>query len=54
MPLTAPELARVLGALALLLIVAHVGGQTFASLRQPPVIGEIVGGLLGAANNQCG
>jgi Kef-type K+ transport system membrane component KefB len=44
--LTTPDLAHVLTVLTLLLIVAHVGGQAFRSLRQPPVIGEIVGGLL--------
>ncbi|MFF1463150.1 cation:proton antiporter [Streptomyces sp. NPDC058330] len=40
------ELFRVLAALALLLCAAHGTGRLFARFRQPPVIGEILGGLL--------
>lgn len=40
------ELARLLLALTLLLAFAHVAGYTATRLRQPRVIGEIVGGLL--------
>ncbi|WP_338898162.1 cation:proton antiporter [Streptomyces sp. TG1A-60] len=40
------ELFRVLAALALLLFAAHGMGRLFARFRQPPVIGEILGGLL--------
>jgi Kef-type K+ transport system membrane component KefB len=40
------DLARLFLALVLLLVVAHTVGQLFALLRQPPVIGEILGGLL--------
>ncbi len=40
------DTAHVLAALALLLVSAHTCGYVFARLRQPPVIGEIVGGLL--------
>ncbi|MGW1812899.1 cation:proton antiporter [Streptomyces sp. NPDC002125] len=40
------ELFRVLLALALLLFAAHAVGRLFARFRQPPVIGEILGGLL--------
>lgn len=39
-------LAHLLFALALLLIAAHGAGYVFRKLHQPPVIGEIVGGLL--------
>jgi Kef-type K+ transport system membrane component KefB len=44
--LTTTEIARMLLALGLLLIAAHACGYLFAHLRQPPVIGEILGGLL--------
>jgi Kef-type K+ transport system membrane component KefB len=44
--LTTAEVARVVIALGLLLIAAHACGQLFARFRQPPVIGEIVGGLM--------
>jgi Kef-type K+ transport system membrane component KefB len=44
--LSSPDLARMLVALALLLVSAHAFGNLFARLRQPRVIGEIVGGLL--------
>ncbi len=40
------DLFRVLAALALLLCAAHATGRLFARFRQPPVIGEILGGLL--------
>ncbi|MFE7897969.1 cation:proton antiporter [Streptomyces sp. NPDC057424] len=40
------DLFRVLTALALLLAAAHGMGRLFARFRQPPVIGEILGGLL--------
>jgi Kef-type K+ transport system membrane component KefB len=46
MSLTTAEIARVLVALGLLLVAAHACGYLFARLRQPPVIGEILGGLL--------
>ena len=46
MSLTTAEVARVVIALGLLLIAAHACGQLFARFRQPPVIGEIVGGLM--------
>jgi Kef-type K+ transport system membrane component KefB len=44
--LTPAELANALLGLGLLLIAAHAGAALFARFRQPPVIGEIVGGLL--------
>jgi Kef-type K+ transport system membrane component KefB len=40
------DLARLLVALAVLLIAAHGMGGLFARLGQPPAIGEIVGGIL--------
>jgi len=40
------DLARLLVALAVLLITAHGMGAMFARFRQPPAIGEIIGGLL--------
>ena len=40
------DLARLLIALAVLLIAAHGCGRLFARLGQPPAIGEIVGGIL--------
>ncbi|MEC3980510.1 cation:proton antiporter [Amycolatopsis sp. H20-H5] len=46
MSLSSAELARLLVAIAVLLVAAHAGGRVFALLRQPPVIGEILGGLL--------
>ena len=46
MKLTGEELARLLLALTLLLSAAHAFGYLFARLRQPRVIGEILGGLL--------
>jgi Kef-type K+ transport system membrane component KefB len=44
--LTNTDLAHILAALTAILVVAHGFGYLFARLRQPPVIGEIVGGLL--------
>lgn len=46
MSLTDVELGHVVLALVLLLCAAHLMGRLFARLRQPPVIGEIVGGLM--------
>ncbi|KAA8884783.1 cation:proton antiporter [Nocardia colli] len=46
MSLTRNEFANLFVALAIILISAHVGAQLCARLRQPPVIGEILGGLL--------
>ena len=46
MTLPVDELARLLLALTLLLSAAHASGYLFARLRQPRVIGEIIGGLL--------
>lgn len=46
MSLQQADLAQLLLALTVLLVVAHMVGQVFALLRQPPVIGEIMGGLL--------
>lgn len=46
MSLTVAEMARILIVLTVFLVAAHLGGYLFARLRQPPVIGEIVGGLL--------
>jgi Kef-type K+ transport system membrane component KefB len=40
------DLFRVLTALALLLLAARLAGQGFRKLRLPPVVGEILGGLL--------
>ncbi len=40
------DLARLLIALAILMIAAHGMGSLFARFRQPPAIGEIVGGIL--------
>jgi len=41
-----PDLAHAAIALTLLLVAAHGGRRLFVALRQPPVIGEIFGGLL--------
>ncbi|WP_327726831.1 cation:proton antiporter [Streptomyces sp. NBC_00487] len=46
MSLTISDTARILIVLTGFLVAAHVGGYVFARLRQPPVIGEITGGLL--------
>jgi K+:H+ antiporter len=40
------EVAHLLIALTIVLLAAHLVGGLFAALRQPPVIGEILGGLL--------
>jgi Kef-type K+ transport system membrane component KefB len=40
------DLARLLIALAVLLLAAHGVGSLFSRLGQPPAIGEIVGGIL--------
>jgi Kef-type K+ transport system membrane component KefB len=44
--LAGSDVARLLLTLGVLVIAAHVVGHVFAHLRQPRVIGEIVGGLL--------
>jgi Kef-type K+ transport system membrane component KefB len=46
MKFTDLDLARLLLALAVLLLAAHGVGSLFARFRQPPAIGEIVGGIL--------
>ncbi len=46
MTFTDTDLARLLIALAVLLLAAHGVGALFARFRQPPAIGEIVGGIL--------
>jgi Kef-type K+ transport system membrane component KefB len=46
MSLTSADIARLVLSLALLLVAAHACGQLFARYRQPPVIGEILGGVL--------
>jgi len=46
MGLSTSDIAHLLIALAVLLVAAHACGSLFASVRQPRVIGEIVGGLL--------
>lgn len=46
MTLPEHEIARMLLALTLLVVTAHALGYVFGRLRQPPVIGEILGGLL--------
>lgn len=46
MSLTDFQTARIMVALALLLMAAHGTGHLFARFRQPRVIGEILGGLL--------
>jgi Kef-type K+ transport system membrane component KefB len=40
------DLVALFTALAIVLVTAHICGHVFARLRQPPVIGEILGGLL--------
>ena len=42
----APEVAHLLMALSALLLAAHAVGHAFVLMRQPRVIGELVGGLL--------
>ncbi|KAA2252852.1 cation:proton antiporter [Solihabitans fulvus] len=46
MSLQPSDLAALLVALTLLLVAAHAVGRVFTVLRQPPVIGEILAGLL--------
>jgi Kef-type K+ transport system membrane component KefB len=46
MSFTDVDLARLLIALAVLLLAAHGVGDLFARFKQPPAIGEIVGGIL--------
>ncbi|MFF6786692.1 cation:proton antiporter [Streptomyces sp. NPDC012510] len=46
MSLSVAEVARILVVLTVFLIAAHLGAYVFARLRQPPVIGEIAGGVL--------
>jgi Kef-type K+ transport system membrane component KefB len=46
MSLTTADLAHILISLALLLLAAHFFGRVFGLLHQPPVVGEIIGGLL--------
>ena len=46
MKLSTTDIAHILLALAALLVAAHLVGGLFASMRQPRVIGEIVGGIL--------
>ncbi|MEU8798958.1 cation:proton antiporter [Spirillospora sp. NPDC048819] len=46
MSLEVGEVARILTVLAIFLSAAHLGAALFVKLRQPPVIGEIAGGLL--------
>ena len=46
MTLTNADIAHVLFALVCLLLAAHACGYLFARFRQPPVIGEILGGLI--------
>ncbi|GIJ26344.1 putative Na+/H+ antiporter [Micromonospora qiuiae] len=40
------DLFKLIAGLVLLLLAAHLVGRLFARFRQPPVIGEILGGLL--------
>lgn len=46
MSLATTDLARVLVAVCLLVLLAHLLGHVFSIFRQPPVIGEILAGLL--------
>lgn len=46
MSFTDVDLARLLIALAVLLLAAHGMGALFARFKQPPAIGEIIGGIL--------
>jgi K+:H+ antiporter len=46
MKLSTTDVAHILLALAALLVAAHLVGGLFAAMRQPRVIGEIVGGIL--------
>ncbi|MFD9013900.1 cation:proton antiporter, partial [Streptomyces sp. NPDC059552] len=44
--MTAIDTIRLLAALAVICAAAHGCGYLFGALRQPPVIGEVVGGIL--------
>ncbi|MFG2981711.1 cation:proton antiporter [Streptomyces sp. NPDC048258] len=46
MSLKVADVGHVLLALCVLLLVARAGGHVFRRLRQPPVVGEIVGGIV--------
>ena len=46
MSLTNSDVAHILLALAVILVVAHAVGRLFTLMRQPRVMGEIVGGIL--------
>src|SRR5215207_5370337 len=46
MSLSTSDLAHLVTALVLLLAAAHGCGFLFRQLRQPPVLGEVLGGLL--------
>ena len=46
MSYTDRDTAHVLAALIVLIVSAHAFGYVFARFRQPPVIGEIVGGIM--------
>ncbi|MFG1859836.1 cation:proton antiporter [Microbispora bryophytorum] len=46
MTLKTADVMHVLLALTILVLAAHAGAELFRRLRQPPVIGEIAGGLL--------
>ncbi|WP_433474356.1 cation:proton antiporter [Spirillospora sp. CA-142024] len=46
MSLAVGDVARMLIVLAVFLLAAHLGAALFLRLRQPPVIGEIAGGVL--------
>jgi Kef-type K+ transport system membrane component KefB len=44
--ITTPDLTRAIVVLLVLLLAAHTGGALFQRLRQPRVVGEIIGGLV--------
>lgn len=46
MSLSTPDVARFLLALALLIVASHFVGSLFVRMRQPRVVGEILGGLI--------
>lgn len=46
MSLSAADVAHLLVALLIIVLVAHMMGRLFVRLRQPSVIGEVIGGLL--------
>src|SRR5690242_12813883 len=46
MTLSGEDLAHILIALGLLVLAAHAMGQIASIIHQPPVIGEIIGGLI--------